>query len=1594
MSTKIEGQLERNDGGAAATLGEHLVELFYSRIIEQGGENPTQLTVLGTASTRSRAGGAFEFLLADGDDPVGEKVRFVVSALSGKPVADVTLDIHTIREPPVVLKVAVVDPTELVTPDEPVQPPVVHVNGQLIDPDGKPVPCGMQVTVVARPAQSGGVDGAGEPRPIMAARADRLGAFFGDVANDEYAEAAAIVSGAKEPIPVALQDGRMPSRLLLAADFPDAPAQGVVVDDCGCHDVPPRNATQADIAYAPDTYSADLGACGCPQFNTPNRAIEEFDYYTVVRTTQPDVRTLTLADADRTPQPTTNGDGNGNGETTRPVIAASYDVQLNVRELADPGRIRITLVTADGKRRVVSETGSTNVVAIPPGVMVGTAIEAAEEFLLQSAAVRSESFAVTANTGATTAVNLDLRSVRNVEVEWISPAAPAPWGLTGVGITATSTDGASVQILIEGEELYTADPWFHVFVPATTRQLWTGTASLAAPSVLRLARFAAAANPDPLPSDHVPTQPIYRDPSEMVQLLPLGRSRLDAGNAVDWDSTPTVYEAATVASGHLLHFKQVWYADGYSLGDLLYSLPLAPGQKKLISVVDWERRERTERTEFTRAREGVEGSLTRDRDLGEVVTGTLTESVRGGSRNTTAGVGAGTGGAGNGTYQGMNFGALLGVSGGYGESNSDAWQVSGRALATSSMQTLRDKTLQSASAVRSLRSSVVQTVSQGESTRVTTEVVANHNHCHALTVQYFEVLRHLKVTHELADVQECLFVPLPIMAFDRAKVLRWRQALEAYLHRPELATAFDAVRRVETNWSEVDYPVRRYADEKVTSISGELELTLLIPLPPLPEKPKPRPEETADQVANAVKNATNPTTGFLGVLTAIATGGASLLVNASVSAAQDVTKATIEGARALGDDLLAQPTPEEKYAKFQREVMPGVVAGFVDQLELHALVGGASVRLGSADFTLVSDYRPGIPLLASVKATLPPSISRADIQQLIIKSRNGLPPGCRAIVNTATLRYRTRLFEHPLVDDRQANDDIDLPVVQVSFPDLLDSIKVTEVAPGNGAAVATPLDAWEQRNPRTDDRALAAELLDHLNEQLEYYHHAIWWTMDPNRRYMLLDGYVAPGPDQRSIASVVENRLIGIVGNSLVLPVAYGVHLDPRVEVKDPTKPGDLRSLYPAEAVHPARVSLPTRGVFAEAVMGACNACETIDDSKLWRWEESPIDEPPSIEPASTATRRTEPASVTPTAFPTPIVSIEAAPAAPDPVGVAAALQALGQQSFADITGLAGTQANAAAAYGKALDTALAFGKEASTLAQQAGTLHGGLEQSMEAIDKADREGKIDPADAKALRVALLKNRAGIPQTTEESKTEAAAAKKVEEIEPASVDKVEVSEPSGAKTVVQARPRPRTVAVTLTARNSDDSIFAGQFSLELIHAATNRPFYLGLETTEGFARGAIQGLPAGPYSITGRVLRLRPPAQGLASGDVALLGGGSVNLSVPFELDITKPQWFIPTGNFNLAAGAAVVQLLAVPTTKEFTKETTISLAAGLTTAEELRADAKVKLEPKLAILSIGEVEAGGGFTIGSTQELRAGQDTKFTITYRSITGIKIATLP
>lgn len=817
---------------------------------------------------------------------------------------------------------------------------------------------------------------------------------------------------------------------------------------------------------------------------------------------------------------------------------------------------------------------------------------------------------------------------------------------------------------------------------------------------------------------------------------PKSRVAVSAASSVDWDHIPTFYEATSAAHGHILHFKQTWQADGYSLGDLLYSLPLAPGQKRLVSIVDWERRDDAARRETTELTEGLTNVQSRDRDLGEVISGSMSEWMRGGSRSSSSGFGAGTGAAGNGSYQGFNFGALLGVSGGSSQASSEAWQDGARSLGASSLQTLRDATLQSASSVRGLRSTTVVASSQGEAVRGSTEVVANHNHCHAMTVQYFEVLRHLKVSNTLADVQECLFIPLPVTAFDRTKALRWRDPLTAYLRRPELAPAFNAAARVDSSWKHVPTPVARYADELVTWVAGEVAVTFVVSLPPLPEPPRTTTPEALAAHAAAVAAAAAPTEGVLGVLLAVATGGASLAVGA-------VTNAAVQSAQAMAQSLNAEPTALQRYERFHQEVMPGVAAGLVDQMELWAVTPTGEVHLQGADFTLVSDYRAGTPLIVSVRGILQTPISRADITHVVLRSRRPLPLGCRIILNRATIDYQAGDIQHALVRDSRVDDDIEIGSIATDTPSWRDTITMfggsagTLVTRGAGATIHTPTDEWERREPRVEDLRMTDELLAHLNQHLEHYHQALWWTMDPNRRFALLDGFEAPSSGGRSLASVVENRVVGVVGNSLVMPVARGVHLDPVFSTSDDAVPELLASYRPTTPLKPFRVSLPTRGVFAEAMLGSCNSCEEKDDTRHWDWDVAKADEPQPLPFEALTSRREDLPGLAPTPFPASVVNVASPLPAPDPSSITGALQILASAGFRDVTGLAKTQDNAAAAFKQALDTAASFGQEASKLAQQAAMLKS-LDQTMSSVTKAETAGQITPEKAQELRSAAL----------------------------------------------------------------------------------------------------------------------------------------------------------------------------------------------------------------------------------------------------------------
>ena len=248
---------------------------------------------------------------------------------------------------------------------------------------------------------------------------------------------------------------------------------------------------------------------------------------------------------------------------------------------------------------------------------------------------------------------------------------------------------------------------------------------------------------------------------------------------------PDTRTVSQVRYGYQMLFENRWFPIGHSLGQVLYSLPLAPGETVNLAITDWSRTDTASRNERTQLDEAIEGDSQRDRTITEVVRGVLSEvqegsSVMGGlSANALIPLGN----------------VLIGGALGIGGSSSDSSGL--RNVSTDMTQRLNDSFRQSSSAVRQLRSTVITHAAQAESGSFETRSITNHNHCHTLTVLYYEVLRHYRIVTEQTEARPVLLLSLnrgtaPNLGSEH-DVLANRAALEAALLDRRHLRGFEAL---------------------------------------------------------------------------------------------------------------------------------------------------------------------------------------------------------------------------------------------------------------------------------------------------------------------------------------------------------------------------------------------------------------------------------------------------------------------------------------------------------------------------------------------------------------------------------------------------------------------------------------------------------------------------------------------------------------------------------------------------------------------------------------------------------------------------------
>jgi hypothetical protein len=231
--------------------------------------------------------------------------------------------------------------------------------------------------------------------------------------------------------------------------------------------------------------------------------------------------------------------------------------------------------------------------------------------------------------------------------------------------------------------------------------------------------------------------------------------------------------------------------------------------------------------------------------------------------------------------------------------------------------------------------------------------------------------------------------------------------------------------------------------------------------------------------------------------------------------------------------------------------------------------------------------------------------------------------------------------------------------------------------------------------------AVDVNLAKHLADNRLYYSQAVLRSLDAAQLALLLSGLSITvdtlGPNNQPanktapVAQVIDPIPIRYVGNYLAFRMSVESGFDLRWKEWLADHGVEVGKLYKQDIV-----PLGTGGVFAEAVLGRSNAAEKLDITRFWDWQDSPIPlQPTEIAAIQTGSRAT-PEDVAPGQLSNPIINITSPTSMPDPVGTAAALQAVQNGNmFRDMSGLQATIGLVQAGLAQTMAGASAAGQQA-----------------------------------------------------------------------------------------------------------------------------------------------------------------------------------------------------------------------------------------------------------------------------------------------------------
>jgi hypothetical protein len=740
----------------------------------------------------------------------------------------------------------------------------------------------------------------------------------------------------------------------------------------------------------------------------------------------------------------------------------------------------------------------------------------------------------------------------------------------------------------------------------------------------------------------------------------------------------TVPMAGTLGLGYVVHLAQQFTSTGLSLGDLVYSLPLAPGEQQRVAVFEQRQTLTTAEFETLDFDEQQRQSQQSDSSTQAVFNSAFAENIRGSSSfNTHAdssswGVAGGIGAAIGPVLVGIGAG---GGGGSSSSSGSSANSLDGtRNYVSTATSQAHSSIERQASARRHAQRTGMRLATASDVEQVTTKVITNNNRIHALTMQYWEVLRHFDVTTAVDGVTLVCFVPLEIVRF-------MPPGVSFNLVESEVATRQQILYRYG--------PLLKHADV----------LRRWLPF------------QYRDGLNVLEQFASNPR--------AVPSFGA---------ATEDIINLTLTGSFLPFEYIYVQVLTR-RGTRLGPVRMTGAIAPLPDTITDASKAFKTQTELMS-ELTRRRGADQDITLTANI--TLPESINPDDVV------------GFELSRVFHTLHYQLAPSDStlPLIQSSNLNNMV--AVLPFLFTTLELQLQGVTLLPSqleqelggpsiwgfSAGIVGPPLETYAssfigraERFPMPADgypiaaRSVAPRLkfnellkieqtLQHTVRNTVTYARAVWMSLTPEERAIMLEGFTIGVPaggitdptQHVPLLNCVANQVLGFYGNAMIMPFNIPAEVAVRLNLAggdDQTQrpfttaevQNALTHFHRAGFSPPvSHLTLPTRGVLGEAILGKCPSAEKIDLTRFWNWGDSPIPQAADIagnilNKGGTLVGATAPSTLT--GLPSVVTNINS-PGADATDALKALISGQNTKDVPDITGLQ----ELATLQGKTLDTA------------------------------------------------------------------------------------------------------------------------------------------------------------------------------------------------------------------------------------------------------------------------------------------------------------------